>query len=121
MPAGHSFIRGSAQSLLECRKAAAEGSPKEQLRLASRYREGDGVPQNLVQAYKWLLICEATVRGLVAQTRSMKAQVALRMANPDLHEAEQRALEFLKGAPVEARPIPVASEMPKPQASRVSA
>jgi DNA-binding CsgD family transcriptional regulator len=121
VPAGTTTMNGSAPSVFACRKAAAAGSPGEQLRLAGRYREGDGVPQNLVQAYKWLLICEETLRGLATQSRSMKEKIALRMTNSDLIEAERRALEFLNDMPPEVRPMKAVSELPKAKASRVSA
>ena len=40
------------------RKAADQGCPEAQLRVSRKYRHGEGIKKNLVEAYKWSLISE---------------------------------------------------------------
>jgi DNA-binding NarL/FixJ family response regulator len=108
-------------SIFECRKAATAGDPGQQLRLAGLYREGHGVPQNLVQAYKWLLICDETIRTLGDRTRELKEKVSLKIAPSDLIEAQRRAYEYFQDKQADTPRLKVVSELKTPSTRRVPA
>lgn len=108
-------------SVFECRKAATAGDPTQQLRLAALYREGRGVPQNLVQAYKWLLICDETIRAMAVRTQELKEKVSLDIAPADLIEAERRAYEYVHNQKTDIPRLRVVSELTTPGTRRVPA
>jgi DNA-binding NarL/FixJ family response regulator len=112
---------GPSSSIFECRKAATAGDPSEQLRLADSYGEGRGVPQNLMHAYKWLLICDETIRTLAGRTRELKEKVSLKIAPSDLIEAQRRAFEYFHDKQADTPRLRVVSGLKTPSARRVPA
>jgi len=81
-----------------CRVAAKTGSPSAQLLLARFYFEGRGVTKDVVRAYKWTLIAEASTREIGEQAQVAKAIGASSLTSEEMREAHRRADEWLRKA-----------------------
>jgi len=73
------------------RKAADQGLVQALNNLALLYMRGDGVPKDLVEAYKWFTIA---VRGGVAAARGGQNEAALEMKPAELAQALRLAQQF---------------------------
>jgi localization factor PodJL len=77
-------------------RSAALGYVDAQFNLAVLYERGDGVPQSLLDAYKWYAVA-ATSGDAVAKTRA--DAIATQLSADELAAAQKAALEF-KPAPL---------------------
>ncbi len=80
-----------ATALKEWRPLAKQGDAAAQYNLGVMYREGQGVPQDDVQAHMWWSL--AAVRGL-EPAREYRDRVAARMTPAQLAEAQRLAREW---------------------------
>ena len=80
-------------------KAAEQGLPGAQVRLAQMYLQGRGVPRDLVSAYMWYLINEHTSLEMRAEVGGAKRKLASQLTPEEILEAEERAAQHLKKAP----------------------
>ena len=93
-----------AEAVKWYRKAAEHGHANAQYRLGCRYRDGKGVPKNLVEAYKWLNLAwekfqEKSRRGQELWWDEMSAgedrdKLAALMTPDQIDEGQRLASEF---------------------------
>jgi hypothetical protein len=78
------------------RKAAEQGFAAGQLNLGALYQNGDGVPQDNVQAYKWYTLAAAAFPLGPDHDRATRNrdQVARRMSPDEISQAQQLAAEW---------------------------
>ena len=84
----YSMLGNDAEAVKWWRLAAEQGDAWAQTLLGSRYRYGEGVPQDDVTAHMWLSI--ADING-VADAAGLRDEVAANMMPADILEAERRA------------------------------
>jgi TPR repeat protein len=79
-------------------KAAAQGVAEAQYAIGVMYEKGVGVPQNYVQAYKWLALAALRLAGSAAESRNAAAAdrdaLARKMTRAQLTEAEKLTDEW---------------------------
>jgi DNA-binding NarL/FixJ family response regulator len=121
VPAASTSLSDPSTSIFECRKAAAAGNPRDQLRLADLYREGRIVPPNLAQAYKWLLICDGTLRRFSVRTRELRRQISSKIGLSELIKAEHWANEYLEKMPTDQPCRGILPDVTAQKSRRVSA
>lgn len=91
----HHKDKNNISEFESCRKAAEDGSPAAQLRLAELYRNGRETPKDYVSAYMWYLLSERAIADLRQRTNSEKAKLVHVMKSEEIAEAQQRASEWL--------------------------
>jgi two-component system, NarL family, nitrate/nitrite response regulator NarL len=79
-------------------KAAEQGLPGAQVRLAQMYLQGRGVPKDLVTAYMWYVINEHTSLEMKAAVSGAKKELADLLTTDEILEAQQKAAKYLKKA-----------------------
>jgi DNA-binding CsgD family transcriptional regulator len=80
-------------------KAAEQGLPGAQIRLAQMYLQGRGVPKDLVSAYMWYLVNEHTSLEMKTEVIGAKKELAELLTPDEILEARGKASEYLKKAP----------------------
>jgi DNA-binding NarL/FixJ family response regulator len=90
---------GSDATVAVYQKAAEQGLPGAQVRLAEMYLQGRGVPKDLASAYMWYLINEHTSLEMRAAVSAAKRELANQLTPEEILEAEERASKHLKKAP----------------------
>ena len=90
--------QNSAEAAKWYRKSADQGEATGQHNLASMYYYGQGVPQNYVQAYKWLNLAAAgnTVAATEYRGKALKNRdiIAKKMTPAQIAEAQILAREW---------------------------
>jgi hypothetical protein len=81
------------ESLMWFRKAAEQGEPYAQGCMGVMYAVGEGVPQDLVQAYVWLLQAQA---GGDADAAEPFEQVKRTLSPAQIEEGNRRVQEAVK-------------------------
>jgi uncharacterized protein len=80
------------------RKAADQGNPVAQLFLGLMYYNGQGVPQDYVQAHKWYNLAGARIPASDTQNHKMAVKnrdiVAKKMTPAQIAEAQRLAREW---------------------------
>jgi hypothetical protein len=78
------------------RRAAESGIPHARLSLGVAYALGRGVPQDFLQAHKWLNLAVAAYTADEDRSRAVRARdlVATRMTSHDIAEAQRLAREW---------------------------
>jgi len=79
-----------------CERAALEGLPGAQLRLAQMYAVGEEVPTNLVTAYMWYLVCEQTNLNMRDGIVVSKRKLANLLTTDEILEAQKQAQQRLQ-------------------------
>ena len=86
-------------SLKEMRKTAEQGDVKAQYNLGMVFHEGLGVPQDFIEAYKWLVIAAASgLKHCVEYRDRLKKQ----MTPEQIAEGQKHADDFIVGSKVRA-------------------
>jgi hypothetical protein len=75
--------------------AADQGLPGAQYSLSSRYLEGEGVPQDKIEALKWISLAARLAPGGWSQATERRDTIAKDMPPEQIAEAEKRANEWL--------------------------
>jgi len=95
-----------ATALREWRPLAEQGVSEAQYNLGIMYRDGDGEPQNYVQAYIWFNLAATQGNNLALKKRDINAEIthrwasanrdwlAERMTPADISEAQRLAREW---------------------------
>jgi len=78
-----------------CERAAIEGMPGAQLRLAQMYSEGREVPADLAASYMWYLVCEQTNQNMQDGITLAKRKLAKLLTTDEIMEAQTQARERL--------------------------
>jgi TPR repeat protein len=78
-----------------CERAAIEGMPGAQLRLAQMYSEGREVPADLPMSYMWYLVCEQTNQNMQDSITLAKRKLAKLLTTDEIMEAQTLARERL--------------------------
>jgi len=86
---------GDASAFAGIIRAAEDGDPAAQLRLAEYYVGNNG-RQDVVSAYMWYLLASTTVAPLLAQIEEGKSNLRRIMSLDQVAEAENRVAESLK-------------------------
>lgn len=73
--------------------AAQGGSTVAQIALARMYSHGEGVPQDLVEAYFWYAVCEQSCAGISSQANAAKKQLEAKLTAEQILEARKKATE----------------------------
>lgn len=73
------------------RKAADQGDASALINLSVMHKNGEGVPQDDVEALKWILLAEAEGSSSAPGRREL---IAKRMTPEQIAEAEKRAREW---------------------------
>ena len=73
------------------RKAAEQGSTWFQYELGEMYADGDGVPENYIQAYAWFSI--AAANGW-SSSKNEKARLTRKMTSAEISEAQKLSREY---------------------------
>ena len=77
------------------RKAAEQGYAIAQFNLGFSYDKGKGVPQDYVQAHKWVNVAASRTTGEVAEnSRLLRDQLAEKMTASQIAEAQRLAREW---------------------------
>ena len=83
------------------RRAAGQGHARAQYNLAAHFVAGVGLPENRIQAYKWLLLAETpqgvdTGEGpqLRSSAEGLRRQLQARMTPAEIDKARRMAIEF---------------------------
>jgi TPR repeat protein len=88
--------RGAPGDLVEAvgwyRRAAEQGFPQAQFNLGVYYDTGVGVPQNRIEAYKWLSLAAAQGQGGALELREW---VAKGMSDAEIIEGQRRSSAFV--------------------------
>jgi len=80
-----------------CQKAASDGSPTAQIRLAELlYLDGQGTQKDYIAAYMWYLLSERSIADLRERANAEKSKLLSLMLPQEIVEARQRANEWLK-------------------------
>jgi len=79
-----------------CERAALEGMPGAQIRLAEMYWEGREVPTDLVSSYMWYLVCEQTNAAMAEGIVLAKRKLAKLLTTEEVLEAQNLAQERLQ-------------------------
>jgi DNA-binding NarL/FixJ family response regulator len=77
--------------LASFQKGAEQGSPTAQFSLAQMYRQGTGVPRDLVSAYMWYLVSERTGLQIREEIAAAKKRLAQSLTAEEIAEAQDRA------------------------------
>ena len=72
-------------------KAAEQGDDKAQFYLGMRYYKGEGVLEDIVEAYKWFLL--AGFYG-TAQASDMRGRLVAKMTPEQIIEAQERVKQW---------------------------
>ena len=77
---------------------AAQGEARAQYRLGYMYANGEGVPQDHVQAHKWLTLATITFTDKSKRDQAIKVRtsVAAQMTPAQIAEAQKLAREWKK-------------------------
>ncbi len=81
-------------ALTELRRQAEQGLASAQHSLGFRYATGDGVPQDYVQAHKWVNLAAAQTTESAEDYRSARDKLAERMTASQIAEAQRLAREW---------------------------
>lgn len=81
--------------LLWCHYEAERGVPYAQLLLAEIYAEGRGTAQDPISAYMWYSVSERMSEPVQEQIRQAKEKLAQSLRPEQIHEAQQRAEQWL--------------------------
>ena len=81
------------ETLESFRKAAEQGDAKAQVFLGFGYAQGNGVPQDIIQAYMWFNL--AAVQGDKAG-RAWRDYAAKGMTSADISKAQALAREWME-------------------------
>ena len=95
-----------------CERAALEGMPGAQSRLAEMYREGREVPTDLVTSYMWYLVCEQTNASMSEGIVLAKRKLAKLLTTEEVLEAQklaQQRLQHVRKAGVQHKTMGTAS------------
>jgi TPR repeat protein len=97
------YRRGVPQSFREaamwCHRSAEQGNAQGQYMLGLLYNNGHGVPENFVQAYKWLNLAAAHASGPKKEfSYRIRGSVATKMSPAQIAKAHALAIAW--------RPIP---------------
>ena len=83
------------QDLEQLRKAAEQGHPGAQYNLGNMYNNSEGVPQDYVQAHKWVNLAASRTTGEVAEnSRILRDKLAEKMTASQIAEAQRLAREW---------------------------
>ena len=85
------FGKDNREAVKWYRKAAEQGDAKAQERLGHMYANGEGVPQDFVQAHAWMNL--AAAQGFQAENRD---RLAAQMTPAQIAEAQKLAAELFK-------------------------
>jgi TPR repeat protein len=87
-----------AASVDSLKERAAQGDAEAQYSLGLMYQNGEGVPQDYVQAYKWFSLAAATYTDKPNHDKAVKERerVAARMTPAQIAEAQRLAREWKK-------------------------
>lgn len=88
---GQGFKGGNKQAAHWYRKASEQGFVQAQLMYAHMCGGGYGVPQDLVEAYKWYAICNDS---LGTKGEDLTKRVSPNMTRKEIVEGERRAAEY---------------------------
>jgi DNA-binding NarL/FixJ family response regulator len=80
------------------RKAAEQGLPAAQVRLAQMYCNGHGVPRDMATAYMWYLISEQTSLDMKDAISTAKRELASLLTTDEILQAQKKAAQHLKKA-----------------------
>lgn len=108
------MVAGTDNATLEQLKAAAVSGtdPFARIFLGYHYQFGEGVPRDLVQAYKWIVLAFAQgVKG----ADSARDLVAAKMTPAEIAEGVRLAHEFTPTAALTPSPPPIAPQKPAPK------
>ncbi len=81
------------QSFFWFRKAAYQGDPQAQRQVGFVYREGQGVTQDKIEAYKWFSLA---AKGGEATGKMYMDSLILEFTTQQVQEGESRAQSFVK-------------------------
>ena len=83
------------QDIEQLRKAAEQGAASAQFNLGVIYDNGEGVPQDYVQAHKWVNLAASRTTGEVAEnSRILRDKLAEKMTASQIAEAQRLAREW---------------------------
>jgi TonB family protein len=87
----------TAQGIAELRRAAEQGEAEAQFDLGRAYERGFGVPQDYVEAHKWMNIAAARATGeLQKDAADSRELIAKGMTAEQIADAQKRAREWTK-------------------------
>ena len=69
-------------------KSAAQGNPDAQAQLGRAYAHGAGVPEDLIEAYKWFLLADKNGHK---DARNILTQISPSMTPGQIEDAKRRA------------------------------
>ena len=75
-------------------RAAEQGDATAQVNLGVLYNNGQGVPQNYVQAHMWYNLAAAQGADISVQARTNRDGVVARMTPAQIAEAQRLAIEW---------------------------
>ena len=95
-PEEHTGYRVDDDELFEwyCR-AAGRSYPSAQLKLGEMHCEGRGTPRDVIAAYTWFLLAEASSKEIVSRSDAYRESLASEMTDEQMAEAERNASEWL--------------------------
>ena len=77
--------------LSEMIKAAEQGDPEEQFKLGMCYSKGEGVLEDIVEAYKWFLLAGAYG---AAKASDMRGRLVAKISAEQIIEAQERVTKW---------------------------
>ena len=89
---GRGVAKDEAEAVIWYRKAAEQGYPSAQWSLGFAYYHGEGVPQDYVEAHKWVNL--STVDGLDSEAVKSRDLIANKMTAEQIAEAQKLAREW---------------------------
>ena len=81
-------------TLTELRRQAEQGDASAQFNLGVRYADGKGVPQDYVQAHKWVNLAASRTTGKAEDYRLTRDRLAEKMTTSQVAEAQRLAREW---------------------------
>jgi TPR repeat protein len=103
---GHSITPNHAEAMVWLTRAARQGLPRAQIKLAQLYAYGS-VPQDPVRACAWFLVASNALGGIHRDAaHSGYHDIASRLSPEDLEEAHRLALAWTKTCHGEAAAHP---------------
>jgi DNA-binding NarL/FixJ family response regulator len=79
-----------------CQRAALEGMPGAQLRLAEMYADGREIPVDLPASYMWYMVCEQTNQAMREGIAVAKRKLANALTTEEILAAQSQAQERLE-------------------------
>ena len=79
-----------------CQRAAMEGMPGAQLRLAEMYADGEEIPPDPLISYMWYVICDESSLALRDRVAVAKRKLAKVLTTEEILDAQRQAAEHLQ-------------------------